>query len=99
MNRTSVSIYEVQDELINENTKIIFAVIDQYQRQNKIVCSCKECILDIAAITLNTIKPRYSVSLIGEFYKTPEAIKAFAEEIETALEKAIAIVKERPHHE
>jgi len=99
MNKANVSIYEVQDELINENIKIVFPLIDKYQKENKIPCSCKDCMLDIAAITLNSLKPRYHVSLIGDFYQTIKSINEYKKKVEETLKKAIARVSERPHHE
>ena len=94
----NVSIYEVKDDIINENLKEVYLLFDKLQKDGKIPCSCRECVLDVVAITLNSLPPRYYVSLMGEFFSKPEAIKDYKNDVKIAMKKAITIVKKRPHH-
>jgi len=64
------------------------------------MCRCNDCILDMAAMALNTVRPLYRVSLLGTMY-TSSAMgeKAFASEIRAAVANAINKVVENPGHD
>lgn len=64
------------------------------------VCKCEKCILDIAAIALNSLPPKYIVSEKGELYSKVETLKnQFEVDIIAALTKAAVIVRMNPRHE
>ncbi|MDR2617345.1 MAG: late competence development ComFB family protein [Treponema sp.] len=64
------------------------------------VCTCNECVLDMAAIALNSIKPLYRVSLLGALY-TARAMdeKTYASCIRDAVFRAIEKVRKNPGHD
>jgi competence protein ComFB len=64
------------------------------------LCKCNECILDMAAIALNSIKPLYRVSLLGGLY-TANAMneRTYASSIREAVFRAIEKVRKNPSHE
>jgi len=64
------------------------------------LCRCNECIVDMAAMALNAVKPLYRVSLLGSLY-TASAMdeKAYATSVRDAVFKAIEKVKKNPSHE
>jgi competence protein ComFB len=64
------------------------------------ICSCNDCVLDMAAIALNAVKPLYRVSLLGSLY-TAAAMdeKAYATSIGEAVFKAIERVRKNPSHD
>ena len=64
------------------------------------ICKCNECVLDMAAIALNTVKPLYRVSLLGGLY-TASAMdqKAYATSVRQAVFKAIEKVRKNPSHD
>ncbi|HAA43831.1 MAG TPA: competence protein ComFB [Ruminiclostridium sp.] len=58
------------------------------------VCTCEKCSLDIAAIALNTLPPKYIVSEKGELYSRIDALRQqFEVDVMTAVTKAASIVK------
>jgi competence protein ComFB len=64
------------------------------------VCSCEKCILDIAAIALNDLPPKYIVTEKGELYSKIGALKQqFEVDVISAITKAAVLVKRRPRHE
>jgi len=64
------------------------------------VCSCEKCILDIAAIALNDLPPKYIVTEKGELFSKINALKQqFEVDVVAAITKAAVLVKRRPRHE
>jgi competence protein ComFB len=63
-------------------------------------CTCEKCILDIAAIALNDLPPKYIVSEKGELYSKINALKQqFEVDVIAAITKAAVLVKRKPRHE
>lgn len=64
------------------------------------MCTCEKCIMDISAIALNDLPPKYIVTEKGELYSKINALKQqFEVDVIAALTKAAVIVKRRPRHE
>ncbi len=87
--------------LTNEGENL---VIEELGRQLKElndpgICTCQDCILDMAAYALNTIKPAYRVSLIGRIYAQAMDSGEYAEEVKAAVAKAIQLVHAHPSHD
>jgi competence protein ComFB len=65
---------------------------DQLNRCTTDVCKCNDCVVDMAAMALNAVKPLYCCSLLGELY-TAEAkndvnyMKTLQEAVRLAIEK------------
>lgn len=64
------------------------------------VCRCNDCVVDMAAMALNAVKPLYRVSLLGGLY-TASAMdeKAYASNVREAVFNAIEKVRKNPSHE
>lgn len=92
------TIYHLVDELTNENEAIVMDFVNQLQQEKRLSCDCRECLLDITAMALNAIKPRYSVSLLKNMHDTPEELTLREQQIQTAILNACNVVKARPHH-
>lgn len=93
-----LSIYDLQDEICNENETDILQLVYEFQKEKRLPCDCRECLLDITAVALNYLPPRYSVSIHKDMYVTPEAKAARQVEVEAAVLHACEKVKLRPHH-
>ena len=64
------------------------------------VCMCDKCKLDIAAIALNDLPPKYTVTEKGVLYSKINALRQqFEVDIIAAITKAAVIVKRNPRHE
>ena len=63
-------------------------------------CKCEKCILDIAAIALNDLPPKYVVSQKGELYSKLNTLKQqFEVDVISAITKAAVLVKRNPRHD
>jgi len=64
------------------------------------VCLCEQCILDIAAITLNQLPSQYFVSEKGELFSQLNSLQQQYEiDIDSTIIRAAAQVKKNPKHE
>lgn len=63
------------------------------------MCTCDKCLLDIAAIALNDLPPKYIVTEKGELYSKINMLgQQFEVDIIAAITKAAVIVKRKPRH-
>lgn len=64
------------------------------------VCKCERCRLDIKALALNNLPPRYVVTEKGELYtKTSELMQQFEVDIIKAITMAALYVNKNKHHQ
>ncbi|MDR2541835.1 MAG: late competence development ComFB family protein [Treponema sp.] len=86
--------------LKNEAENLVLREMEfQLKSGHENMCSCNECIVDIAAIALNLVKPMYRFSLLGTLYMQAISEKAYADSIKEAVKQAIAKVKKNPAHD
>ena len=93
---------EYDFDLLKNEAEIL--VIKEMEQQLKSapedMCRCNECIVDIAAISLNSIKPLYRFSLLGTLYASQAmSEKAYADSVKLAVSQAIKKVKKNPAHD
>jgi len=89
--------YHDVDELKNRNEEKVWMAIEHHLGENTELCRCRDCILDAAAIALNTIQPRYHVYSFHE-HATTEEEGELLEEAKKAVATAFKKVTKRPHH-
>ena len=64
------------------------------------VCLCNECVVDMAAIALNAVKPLYRFSLLGSLYAAQAMNEqAYADSVQEAVSQAIVKVRANPAHD
>ncbi len=64
------------------------------------MCTCEKCLLDIAAIALNDLPPKYVVAEKGELYSKINTLRQqFEVDVVAAITKAAVLVKRKPRHE
>ncbi|MDI6604177.1 late competence development ComFB family protein [Aceticella autotrophica] len=64
------------------------------------VCKCDRCKLDIMALALNNLPPKYTVTEIGELYlRTNELQQQFEVDIVSAIINAAQYVNKHRRHE
>ena len=64
------------------------------------VCRCNECVVDMAAIALNMVKPLYRFSLLGSLYAAQAMNEqAYADSVQEAVSQAIVKVRANPAHD
>jgi len=89
------------DLLKNEAEVFVIHELEQQiqSKKNEDMCRCKECIVDIVAIALNSVKPLYRVSLLGTLYASQAMTeKSYADSVKKAVSDAINKVKKNPAH-
>ncbi|NLW40195.1 MAG: late competence development ComFB family protein [Tissierellia bacterium] len=87
-------------ELKNLMEDEVFFAIDRLLKERKDMCSCKKCKLDIAAIALNNLKPKYVVTEKGKLYgKVDTMAVQFDADLTKEIIKAMDIVGAEPRHE
>lgn len=87
--------------LVNEAERM---VLDELERQlddaeGRGICTCEDCVLDMAALALNTIKPLYRVSLLGTLYAQAADGTEYADKVRKAVEGAVDKVRKNPSHD
>ena len=89
------------ENLINEAERLVLEKmeIQLQQESSRDICKCQDCILDMAALALNSLKPHYRVSLIGNVYAQTLADGEYAEKVESAVKFAIKKIAENPSHD
>jgi competence protein ComFB len=65
----------------------------------KSVCTCDDCVLDMAAFALNHLKPVYRVSLLGSMYAHSMGEGDYKKEVTRSVEEAIRKIAANPSHD
>jgi competence protein ComFB len=87
------------DSLINESERLVLQELEAQLKTAAGVCTCKDCVLDMAAFALNNVKPAYRVSLMGSVYARTAGNEKNAPAIGRAVREAIEKVKANPSHD
>jgi competence protein ComFB len=88
------------DLLKNEAEVMVIREVESQIEKLPDMCLCNECIVDIAAIALNNIKPLYRFSLLGTLYASQAMTEqGYADSIKQAVTDAIVKVKNNPAHD
>jgi competence protein ComFB len=87
--------------LVNEAETLVLNELDrQLNVYNGVICKCDECLLDMAAMALNKVKPLYRVSLLGSIYASHAMDEAsYARSVWEAVSQAIDKVRKNPSHD
>ncbi len=87
--------------LINEAETLVLNELDrQLEAHEGAICMCHDCLLDMAAMALNSVKPLYRVSLLGSIYASHAMDEeSYAESVRNAVAKAIEKVGKNPSHD
>jgi competence protein ComFB len=87
------------DSLANEAEELVVAEIEKQIPDYPELCTCSECILDVAAYALNRVRPRYRVSLLDSVFVDAEERSNYLEEIRIAVHDGILKVSANPSHD
>ena len=87
------------ENLVNEAERMVIQELEAQLRGAVGVCTCQDCVLDMAAFALNNVKPAYRVSLMGSVYARSGGNAQYAQGITRAVRDAISRVKANPSHD
>lgn len=92
--------YDFQ-HLKNEAENLVLRELErQLETYSAPLCRCNDCVLDMAAMALNSIKPLYRVSLLGSLYTaTAMDEQAYGTMVRESVFKAIEKVRSNPGHD
>lgn len=86
-------------EFKNYMEELAVGVLDEILAKQENVCKCQRCRLDIVALALNNLVPKYAVTDIGRAHTKLEATKTqFQIDVVKELTKAIEKVNSNPRH-
>jgi len=87
--------------LENEAERLVTAELERRlaDYEGTDMCLCQDCVLDMACLALNSVKPLYRVSLLGTMYAHARGEGEFHDEIARAVEAAIEKVRTHPSHD
>jgi competence protein ComFB len=88
-------------ELVNEAEKLVIDELEsQLAARGDDVCRCEECVLDMAAMALNSVKPLYRVTLLGTLHAAAARDEAgYAAALTACVRAAIDKVARNPAHD
>jgi len=88
------------DLLKNEAEVLVIREMENQVKNYPDMCLCNECVVDIAAIALNAVKPLYRFSILGTLY-TSQAMteQSYSDSVKKAVAEAIQKVKNNPAHD
>jgi competence protein ComFB len=87
--------------LKNEAEKLVLDELEiQLARASEEICRCNDCVVDMAAMALNNIKPLYRFSILGTLYAAQAKNEpVYADTIQQAVAQAISKVSSNPSHD
>ncbi|TCU72792.1 late competence development ComFB family protein [Tissierella praeacuta] len=78
----------------------VFNAIDSIKNEVQVKCLCEKCKLDIAAIALNNLNPKYIVTEEGYVYAKANSMNyQFNTDVIAAVTEAMKIVGKNPKHD
>ena len=87
-------------ELHNLMEDEVVYTVNKLLKDKEDICTCDRCKLDIAAIALNNLEPKYVVTEKGSLYGKLDTLDIqFDVDLVKEVTKAIEIVGDKPHHE
>jgi competence protein ComFB len=89
------------ENLIDEGRNLVIEELGrQLESWPEAICTCNDCIVDMAAAALNTLPPRYHSSLIGSIYQADGLNSpGYAKKLNDAVKIAITRVGSNPGHD
>ncbi|MDR2631769.1 MAG: late competence development ComFB family protein [Spirochaetaceae bacterium] len=87
--------------LVNESEKVVLKELErQLESYDGAICLCNECVVDMAAMALNAVRPFYRFSLLGTLYAAQAMEdKSYADSVKQAVSQAIEKVHKNPSHD
>jgi competence protein ComFB len=89
------------ENLVNEAERLVQEELgrqlESYQGE---ICLCNDCVVDMAAMALNTVKPLYRYSLLGTLWASSAMEdEAYAASLKEAVSNAIEKIRANPSHD
>jgi competence protein ComFB len=87
------------DALVNDAESLVIDALEAAVARTPGACTCRDCVLDMAACALNSVKPCYRVSLLGSLSGRTSRGADAERQIRQAVEDAVAKVQQNRSHD
>ena len=89
------------EQLKNEAEQLVYGELEaQLEKAGDDICRCNDCVMDMAAMALNNVKPVYHFSILGNLYAAQaKSDQAYADSVKQQVANAIAKVSSNPSHD
>ena len=89
------------EQLKNEAEQLVYQELEaQLAEADANICSCNDCVMDMATMALNNVKPVYHFSILGNLYAAQaKSDPAYADNVRQQVAKAIAKISSNPSHD
>lgn len=86
-------------ELMNFMESVVSSYVDEVLEADDTLCGCPRCRLDIIALALNHVKPKYVVTTKGYAYAHMGELQAqFRTDTIVAVTNALKVIRAHPRH-
>ncbi|MDR2481035.1 MAG: late competence development ComFB family protein [Spirochaetaceae bacterium] len=87
--------------LVDEGRRLVIEELGrQLSEHEQQICVCNDCVLDMAAMALNALQPRYRCSLLGSIYQSDGVSDPkYAAQLKSVVSTAIKRVGANPGHD
>jgi len=85
------------DSLGNRSQELVDEAIERLVDE-RAICTCEECVMDLVAWTLNHVTPRYYASLLSPLIPDMTLEQKVRVEIDLAISSGRKRLREHPHH-
>jgi competence protein ComFB len=84
----------------NYMEEVVDSTMDEILARDDGICKCDRCRMDIKALALNHLPPKYVVTDMGYVYtKVNELVSQFRADITVAVTNAMKVVRKNPRHD
>jgi len=78
----------------------VASYVDEALTDDVVFCKCRRCRLDVMALALNELKPKYVVTPKGYAFARSDELEAqFLADTIVAVRRAMKVVRENPRHQ
>jgi len=86
--------------LVNDTERMVLEELGKRLEtaEDEDICTCQECVVDMAALALNTLEPRYHASLLGTMYAHAQEAGEYADKVKKSVAAAVERVRSNPSH-
>jgi competence protein ComFB len=86
------------EQIRNRTADMVIARVERLLDEDRELCECEQCVLDLVAYMLNHVTPQYGTSLLDPLKPIHEQERKVQIEIEVALEEGLRRIHARPGH-
>ncbi len=87
------------EALVNDAESMVIDALEASIARTPGICTCRDCVLDMAACALNSVRPSYRVSLLGSMSGRSHYGGEYDSQIRKAVADAIERVQKNRSHD